>query len=491
MGTVVDITERREAEQALQFQTDLLAHVHDPMTATDENFVITYWNDAAERAFGWTREEVVGRPAAEILRSRVLGSSREQAMESLLSTGWLMAEVYYTRKDGTEAPFEVHTAALRGPDGRLTGTISVQREISERKEAETEREQLLARERELSRNLVDVNHELQDQGEELAVINEELQAQTEELRVQTEELVASEGRSRLLLRVAGAVAGWTDLAKVLDASLQAVVDATSHTRASIGLWEPRRQEIRMVASSGLEPMEPTSAPLERFSPALQQTIRTGRTAVVDYGTLPANQRGVADSYRTVNALLVPLIYHEEVIGVVLVDDPGRRAPFSHDEIQLIEGIGAQIAVAIENARLYEAQKYIADQLQRAIMDMPTEVTGLEFGHLYRSATEEAIVGGDFYDVFERPDGSVVLLAGDVSGHGVNAARVATMVKASLVAFAQSGDEPGEILTNANRLLMRKRVSGFTSVLFALYVPSTSMLTASPRVCGVGVLPLGY
>ncbi len=103
------------------------------------------------------------------------------------------------------------------------------------------------------------------------------------------------------------------------------------------------------------------------------------------------------------------------------------------------------------------------------------MAGLEFSHLYHSATEEAIVGGDFYDVFERPDGSIILLAGDVSGHGVNAARVATMVKASLVAFAQNGDAPGAVLEHANQLLMRKCLPGFTSVLLAAYEPSSGLL----------------
>jgi PAS domain S-box-containing protein len=467
VGTVEDVTERKLAEDALQLQAQLLTNVIDPMIASDEDFNITYWNKAAERTFGWTAAEVVGRTGAEILRTEFVGSSREIAIEELLSSGVLEQEVRYALRDGTTRPFETHTALIRGSDGCAVGTISVMRDLSERKAIETT---------------------LQEQAEELAAINEELQTQTEELRAQGEALLdseahlkASDERSRLLLQVANAVAEWTDLDSVLDASLRAVVDVTSHARASIGLWDPQTRQIRVAASAGVRPMAPASAPLSKFSLAMQQAILTGQTVLVDYDRLEDQEREMADSYGARNALLVPLTFHEQVVGVVLVDDPGQWLPFAADEVQLIEGIAAQAAVAIENARLYEAQKHIADQLQRAIMEMPAQVHGLDFSHLYRSATDEAIVGGDFYDVFERSDGDILLLAGDVSGHGVNAARVATMVKASLVAFAQGGDEPGEVLTSANRLLMRKRVPGFTSVLLAVFTPATGTL----RYCSAG------
>ena len=424
--TSVDLTAQKQAEEALAFQAELLANVQDPMTGTDENFVITYWNEAAERVFGWKAEEVVGRPAADVLKSRLQGRAREEAVAELFSTGMFRDTVIYARKDGGEIHADVSTALLRNPDGTVKGTISAQRDITERWKME-------------------------------------------------EALRRSEKRTRLLLQVADAVAEWTDLDRVLDASLKAVVEATAHTRASVGLLDQAGKRIQVVASAGEEPMEPASAPLLSFSQALQDALSTGSSVLVDYDRLPPEQRQVADTYRTRHSLLAPLVYHDKVTGVVLVDDPGEWVPFTPEEQDLIQGIAAQAAIAIENARLYEAQKNIADQLQLTILDLPPRVAGLDFSHLYHSATEEAIVGGDFYDVFERPDGSIVLLAGDVSGHGVNAARVATMVKASLVAFAQNGEHPGAILEHANQLLMRKRVAGFTSVLLAVYEPATGRL----------------
>jgi PAS domain S-box-containing protein len=430
--TSVDLTAQKLAEQTLQTQADLLAKVQDPMVGTDEDLVINYWNQAAERTYGWKAAEVVGRPVTEVLGAHVPGPYRDEAIEQLLSAGSFRDESVVVRKNGAQIWVEAQTSLLGRPDGTMSGTISAQRDVSERKRAE-------------------------------------------------EELRKSGERSRLFLTVADAVAEWTDLDKVLDASLEAIVGATAHSRASIGLWDPKSRRIQVMASAGAQPMGPASAPLEAFSHSMREAISTGKTVLVDYDRLPPEERQIADSYRTHDALLVPLVYHAQVTGVVLVDDPGEKSSFSDEERDLIEGIASQAAVAIENARLYEAQRNIAEQLQLAILDMPRSVSGLEFAHLYRSATEEAIVGGDFYDVFERNDGSIILLAGDVSGHGVNAARVATMVKASLVAFAQGGDPPGKVLINANQLLMRKRVPGFTSVLLATYDPSSGWL----QYCSAG------
>ena len=78
-----------------------------------------------------------------------------------------------------------------------------------------------------------------------------------------------------------------------------------------------------------------------------------------------------------------------------------------------------------------------------------------FGHLYRSATEEAQIGGDFYDVFETKDGRIGLLMGDVSGHGVDAARIATLTKDTIRAFSHKFGRPHVVLRETNRLLIQE------------------------------------
>ncbi len=116
----------------------------------------------------------------------------------------------------------------------------------------------------------------------------------------------------------------------------------------------------------------------------------------------------------------------------------------------------------ETARLYAQQNDLVRRLQDALVDIPQELPGVRFGHLYRSATKDAQVGGDFYDVFEAKHGRVGLLIGDVSGHGVEAARIATLVKDTVHAFAHQFRRPHLVLRETNRLLVEKGLPGFVT-----------------------------
>ena len=75
---------------------------------------------------------------------------------------------------------------------------------------------------------------------------------------------------------------------------------------------------------------------------------------------------------------------------------------------------------------------------------------------------EARVGGDFYDVFAAKHGRVALLIGDVCGHGVEAARIASLVKDTVHAFSHQFGRPHLVLRETNRLLVEKGVPGFTT-----------------------------
>jgi serine phosphatase RsbU (regulator of sigma subunit) len=110
----------------------------------------------------------------------------------------------------------------------------------------------------------------------------------------------------------------------------------------------------------------------------------------------------------------------------------------------------------------EEQSSLLLRLQETLLDIPQELPGVKFAHLYRSATQQAKVGGDFYDVFEARDGRIGLLIGDVSGHGVEAARIAALVKDTVHAFAHQFRRPHLVLRETNRLLVEKKMPGFVT-----------------------------
>ena len=116
----------------------------------------------------------------------------------------------------------------------------------------------------------------------------------------------------------------------------------------------------------------------------------------------------------------------------------------------------------ETGRLLREQSSLLLRLQQTLLDIPQELPGVRFGHLYRSATREALVGGDFYDVFGALDGCIGLLIGDVSGHGVEAARIATLAKDTVHAFAHHFRHPHLVLRETNGLLVEKNLPGFVT-----------------------------
>jgi len=124
---------------------------------------------------------------------------------------------------------------------------------------------------------------------------------------------------------------------------------------------------------------------------------------------------------------------------------------------------------------YESQRTIATKLQQTLLDIPKQIDGVEFAHLYRSATLEAAVGGDFYDVFGVKEGRIALLIGDVSGHGVEAARIATLVKDVVHAFAHQSVLPSAIIRDTNELLLKRGIPGFVTVFLATLDPCTGSL----------------
>ncbi len=134
--TYHDITERKKAEEELAYQARLLSGVHDAITASDENYNITYWSKTAEQLFGWKAEEVIGKHSAGIFRTVVPDSSRSEAIEKMLRDDFYEGEVIYHHKDGREIYTHVQAQVLRDKMGNLSGNVSFFRDITKRKRAE-------------------------------------------------------------------------------------------------------------------------------------------------------------------------------------------------------------------------------------------------------------------------------------------------------------------------------------------------------------------
>jgi phosphoserine phosphatase RsbU/P len=154
-------------------------------------------------------------------------------------------------------------------------------------------------------------------------------------------------------------------------------------------------------------------------------------------------------------LAVPLIARDQRLGTLAV---GRRPGHRHDpdEVGVLEDLARRAALAIENARIYDERRRVARTLQQSLLPpvLPV-VEGIGFAAEYVPAGDAAEVGGDFYDVVPLRNGRWLVVVGDVSGKGVQAATVTGLVRDVLRVLLSDGKPAPEALARLNETLMER------------------------------------
>lgn len=134
-----DITDRKEAEEQLRFQANVLSQVLDVVIAIDNEYRITYWNPAAERLYGFKSDEVLGQPLEQVNHYRWVKPEDEQAAnDSLSATGSWRGENIHLKKSGEEIHVESSVSVLKDQSDNTIGLLAIIRDITERKRAEDE-----------------------------------------------------------------------------------------------------------------------------------------------------------------------------------------------------------------------------------------------------------------------------------------------------------------------------------------------------------------
>lgn len=167
-------------------------------------------------------------------------------------------------------------------------------------------------------------------------------------------------------------------------------------------------------------------------------------------------------------LVVPMLVGEDVVGTIGFHYRDRDRSFSEAEISFARRLAALMALALENARRHASERKIAVTLQQALLTTPRRIPGIDFGYLYRSATESASVGGDFYDLIELDRDRVGVLIGDVSGKGIEAATLTSLVKNTIRALAYDCDSPAQVMSTANEIIFKATpVEMFVTLFFCI------------------------
>jgi phosphoserine phosphatase RsbU/P len=199
-----------------------------------------------------------------------------------------------------------------------------------------------------------------------------------------------------------------------------------------------------------------------------------------------DQRYLPMNAETRSELIVPLFYKERVIGVLDLEHT-RTAFFNEDHVRTLTTMAAQIAIAIENARLYQRVRRQEQQLERDIAMarevqlrlLPTAPPVHKHAELAVSFLPARAIGGDLYDFLEYSDNQTAIVLGDVSGKAAPAALFAALVSGIMRSAVQQKPAPAAMLALLNEALQERKLdSQYVVMLYALWNDDNRTLTVA-------------
>ncbi|MEV4292424.1 SpoIIE family protein phosphatase [Nonomuraea bangladeshensis] len=168
-----------------------------------------------------------------------------------------------------------------------------------------------------------------------------------------------------------------------------------------------------------------------------------------------------------SACIAPIRGVREVVGALTLGRADQPGAFTTADLLLVEDIARRAGLALDNARLYERQRRVAETMQRHLLPQLPVVPGVQMTARYVPAPHASQVGGDWYDAFHLPGGGTALVIGDVVGHDLDAAAGMAQICNMLRAYAGAQRElPSTILDRLDRAVMRMAQVTMATVVLA-------------------------
>ena len=343
LETLESEKERKRAEEHIGYQAGLLESVSDAIIASDMASHITSWNSAAAEIYGWRAEEVMGKPINDFLETEYAdGLLEQQVLHQFLSQGLWRGEVTQKRKDGEKITVLASVSLVRDQAGSPTAMVAVNRDITNRKQAE-----------------------------------EQIQRQFKRLNA--------------LRMIDTAISSSFDLHVILDVVLQHVLSQLGVDASVILLFNAQMQTIEYASSYGFR------------SNALQHTrLKLGEgyagRAVIDRQTIHISDLMETGGRLATSLFLehesfvdyygTPLIVKGEVKGVLEIY---HRSHLKADPewLEFLETLAGQAAIAIDNAQLFENLQSSNLHLEHRVAERTAELnrTNAELEHANRVKDE--------------------------------------------------------------------------------------------------------
>ncbi len=431
-----DITERRVSEEALRsareradFMATLLDDSSQPFGVGNLDGTMGLVNKAFERLVGYSAAELLDISWASKLTPPEYADMETEMLAELVRTGEpVRYEKEYARKDGTRVPVELLVHLLTGGEGRPVAYYAFATDLTERRE------------------------------------RQRLDEAFNELRT--------------------AISGTLDRSEIVATTLEAAARAVGADAAVAFMRHGDGWAVPCaLALAAGGPAQPLT---QRDTPSAPITaLSRGAVLVADALADRRADAGAARRHRVRSLLAASLGFSGGELGVLEFYRRARRPAFNDLELEFMSRLSRSATLALQNSMLYERERTIADTLQEALLRPPEPIEGLESSYVYRPASKTANVGGDFYDVFALRDGRCGIVIGDVSGKGIEAARLTSLMHDGIHAYALETDDPADILQRLNDLVcLLSPVEQYATVFLGVLDVGTGRL----RYCSAGHPP---
>jgi PAS domain S-box-containing protein len=420
----------------------LLENAPDAFVSLDEHGGVATWNAAAERMFGWSAEEVVGRPVTELIfppeELAAYNERREQLLSSKEPVIVLRIEIELQRRDGSRFPVEETITRVRADDHMYLAAFV--RDISERRRREEHRVELL---------------------------------REQAARAEAERVAAMVSGTQALI---DAALGQRRLDDILGDLLPRVREVLRADSATFFMADEEGMTLAIRGSAGGAPVSSKQRVAIPFGESIAGRVAAERHPLLVHDPPPADLRDPSVKALKIKSVLgVPLTAGGRVRGVLKVASTDRR--FSEEDLTLLQLAADRVALAVDNARVYEREHRIAETLQRSLLpERLPQLPGLSVAARYQPAAAEAEVGGDWYDVIPIPGGGVGLVMGDVAGKGLAAASMVGRLRSALRAYALEGHPPATVVERLNRLVWTElEESQMATLIYVVLDPAENQL----------------
>ena len=188
---------------------------------------------------------------------------------------------------------------------------------------------------------------------------------------------------------------------------------------------------------------------------------------------------ICEELRPHGLIAAPLALGRRSLGVLVVVGVGARWSYGDEELEIAKDLARKAAMAVENSRMYEAERDRSKALQLSLLGRPEVTsTGVAAAMRYLPGSAELEVGGDWYDVVERDDGRILVAVGDVVGHGVQAATAMGKLRSAMGALGLVVDSTPELLRRLDQFAEKIEEARFGTVAAVMLEPDSGLVRYS-------------